>query len=588
MATARLEYVAPWWTYWLHNFPHFTFFFQSVDSTFRPEEASYQQSLILLACVGAVGLGLSLLVLAVYLVCLCCCRKDIDDDTKRPETCCVSWAAIIAGLIICSAVGLGFYGNSQTNDGVYQLTYSLYNANHTLGGINNLVAGSVGNVETGLKQHLERLDEIFATKVEYLQALRFMQLMVNNVIRELTAMPDISKANADLAAIGDQVAFYEYCRWLAYLLLLILDLVICLALCLGMAKQSRWLIITIMAFVMLSLILSWASLGAGTATAVGTSDFCVSPDKFIVNQTKDFISADVAHYYLFCSPNLPNPFQQSLTVCQRSLTTMQIQIQGLLQFSVPLFPTAERDLLGIQRLLNSTEFSLHQLTALLDCRGLHKDYLDALMGVCYDGVEGLLYLSLFSLLAACALSGMLCAIFRVWTLMGSRSALSDPLIPLHAAISVLLQNVNTCTLFASVFVCVVCGCAATSRDKEYDDIDEEDPFNPQARRISYNPRRSNIHSFCSYTSSLGSQASLHPPPQSASNTMPPPEYMNQSMLFGGSPRYENMPLIGRGSPPPSVRWPYGPLVSLYSPSMRTTYPSMTDAQIRHFGTDFQV
>ncbi|XP_059204968.1 protein tweety homolog 2-like isoform X2 [Centropristis striata] len=510
MATARLDYVAPWWTYWLHNFPHFNFFFQSVDNTFKPEEASYQQSLIFLACVGAVGLGLSLLVLAVCLICLCCCRRDIDEDTKRPDTCCLTWSAVITGLIICSAVGVGFYGNSETNDGMYQLTYSLYNANHTLGGINNLVAGSVGNVQTGLKQHLERLDEIFSTRPDYLKVLGFMQLMVN------------------------QIAFAEYYRWLTYLLLLILDLVICLAVCLGMARQSRWLIITIMAFVMLSMILSWASLGAGTASAVGTSDFCVSPDKFIVNQTKDFLAADVAHYYLFCSPNLPNPFQQSLTTCQLSLTTMQNQIKGLLQFSVPIFPTAERDLLGIQRLLNSTESSLHRLTALLDCRGLHKDYVDALMGVCYDGVEGLLYLCLFSLLAACALSAMLCAIFRGWTLMASR-------------------------------------------DKEYDDIDEEDPFNPQARRLSYNPRRSNIHSFCSYTSSLGSQPSLHPPPQSASNVIPPPEYMNQSMLFGGSPRYENVPLIGRGSPPPS-----------YSPSMRTTYLSMTDAQIRHFGTDFQV
>ncbi|XP_038557953.1 protein tweety homolog 2-like isoform X2 [Micropterus salmoides] len=515
MATARLDYVAPWWTYWLHNFPHFSFFFQSVDSTFKPEEASYQQSLIILACVGAVGLVLSLLVLAVYLVCLCCSRRETDDDTKRPNTCCVTWAAVITGLIICSAVGVGFYGNSETNDGVYQLTYSLSNANHTLGGINNLVAGSLSNVETQLKQHLERLDEIFATRADYLQALRFMQLMVNNVIRELIALPDINSANVDLAAIADQTAFIEYYRWLTYLLLLIMDLVICLAMCLGMAKQYRWLHITIMAFVVLSLILSWASLGAGTATAVGTSDFCVSPDKFIVNQTKDFLSADVAHYYLFCSPNLPNPFQQSLTICQRSLTTMQIQIQGLLQFSVPVFPTAERDLLGIQRLLNSTEFSLHQLTVLLDCRGLHKDYLDALMGVCYDGVEGLLYLSVFSLLAACTLTAMLCVMFRLWTLMGSR-------------------------------------------DKEYDDIDEEDPFNPQARRISYNPRRSNVHSFCSFTSSLGSQPSLHPPLQSASNVIPPPEYMNQSMLFGGSPRYENVPLIGRGSPPPSDVLTYNP------------------------------
>lgn len=27
---------------------------------------------------------------------------------------------------------------------------------------------------------------------------------------------------------------------------------------------------------------------------------------------------------------------------------------------------------------------------------------------------------------------------------------------------------------------------------------------------------------------------------------------NQAVLFGGNPRYENTPLIGRGSPPPTV------------------------------------
>lgn len=32
---------------------------------------------------------------------------------------------------------------------------------------------------------------------------------------------------------------------------------------------------------------------------------------------------------------------QALTVFQRSLTTMHIQVTGLLQFAVPLFPTAE-------------------------------------------------------------------------------------------------------------------------------------------------------------------------------------------------------------------------------------------------------
>ncbi|XP_009319941.1 PREDICTED: protein tweety homolog 2 [Pygoscelis adeliae] len=82
----------------------------------------------------------------------------------------------------------------------------------------------------------------------------------------------------------------------------------------------------------------------------------------------------------------------------------------------------------------------------------------------------------------------------------------------------------------------------------------EDPFNPQARRIAtHNPARGQLRSFCSYSSSLGSQSSLHPPAQTISNA-PVSEYMNQAVLFGGNPRYENVPLMGRGSPPPTVQW----------------------------------
>lgn len=135
------------------------------------------------------------------------------------------------------------------------------------------------------------------------------------------------------------------------------------------------------------------------------------------------------------------------------------------------------------------------------------------MGVCYDGVEGLLYLSLFSLLAACALSIMLCIIFRFWTLIGSRSAPKQPFLTITHCLGCAPQRINVPSLPVS------------PREKEYDDIDEEDPFNPEARRISYNSRRSNIQSFCSYTSSMSSQASLPTPPQTASNVLPPPEYM---------------------------------------------------------------
>uniref|UniRef100_A0A3Q3X8T0 Protein tweety homolog n=1 Tax=Mola mola TaxID=94237 RepID=A0A3Q3X8T0_MOLML len=489
MSSARVDYTAPWWTFWLHSFPHIDLRFQPVDNSFQPEEENYQQSLIFLGCVAAAGLGLNLLCLAVYLSCLCCCRKDEEEESKKPNSCCVTWSAVAAGLITCVAVGVGFYGNSETNDGVYQLTYSLYNANHTVDGVDSLVAGTMGSMKRGLHQHLARLDEIFATRGDYVQTLQFMQQMADNVIKQLLGLPDWEQAKVDLASIADQTANMEYYRWLTYLLLLIVDLIICLLACLGLAKQSRWLLTTYLLKSLFAL-------------------------HFIV-------------------PHSAFSRWQSLTIFQRSLTTMQIQIQGLLQFAVPLFPTAERDLLGIQHLLNSSEASLHQLTALLDCRGLNKDYLDAMVGVCYDGVEGVLYLCLFSALAAWAFTVMLCAIPRAWRQIAYR-------------------------------------------ERDYDDIDEEDPFNPRTRRMgSQTPNLTNMHSFCSYSSSMGSQNSLHPPAPAVSNA-PMSEYMNQTVLFGGTPRFENVPLIGRGSPPPS-----------YSPSMRATYLSTTEEQRRQFGNDFQ-
>ncbi|KAG8129230.1 hypothetical protein E2320_015938 [Naja naja] len=406
-----------------------------------------------------------------------------------------------------AAVGIGFYGNSETNDGIYQLIYALDNANHTLSGVDSLVSGTKTQMKIVLEQHVARLNEIFATHSEYVQTLKFMQQMADNIVLQLSGLPVWSDVTVDLSKIANDVSYVEYYRWLSYLLLFILDLVICLIACLGLTKHSRCLLIMMLCCGLLTLCLSWASFAADVSAAVGTSDFCVSPDKFIVNMTKSDLSAEIVQYYLYCRQSLTNPFQQ-------------------------LLPLLQKDLLDIQKLLNYSEMNLHQLTAMLDCRGLHKDYLDALVGICYDGVEGLLYLTLFSLMAAVSFSTIICAVPRAWK---------------HLA----------------------------SRDRDYDDIDEEDPFNPQARRIAaHNPNRGQLRSFCSYSSSLGSQTSLQPPAQTISNA-PVSEYMNQAVLFGGNPRYENVPLIGRGSPPPT-----------YSPSMRATYLAVNDDFRRQPSNEF--
>ena len=74
------------------------------------------------------------------------------------------------------------------------------------------VTGTMGSMKSGLHQHLARLDEIFATRGDYVQTLQFMQQMADNVIKQLLGLPDWEEAKVDLASIADQTASVEYYR----------------------------------------------------------------------------------------------------------------------------------------------------------------------------------------------------------------------------------------------------------------------------------------------------------------------------------------------------------------------------------------
>lgn len=45
---------------------------------------------------------------------------------------------------------------------------------------------------------------------------------------------------------------------------------------------------------------------------------------------------------------------------------------------------------------------------------LWQDYVQALTGLCYDGVEGLIYLVLFSFVTALMFSSIVCSVPHTW------------------------------------------------------------------------------------------------------------------------------------------------------------------------------
>ncbi|XP_032468649.1 protein tweety homolog 1 isoform X2 [Phocoena sinus] len=503
--------------------PRADFQLRPVPSGFAPQEQEYQQALLLVVALAGLGLGLSLIFIAVYLIRFCCCRPPEPPGAKSPPPGggCVTWSCIAALLVGCTGIGIGFYGNSETSDGVSQLSSALRHANHTLTAIDHLVLEMVERLDEAVRTELTTLEEVLTQRTELVAATRGARRQAEAVAQQLQGLAFWQGVPLSPVQVAEDVSFVEeyrtmnnesclshggrtnkkcmneilsvrwnyfFCstrqlrvptrhgsrdredlvldsvlqegrqtwaegvrneeppcrasdrpgsQWLAYVLLLLLELLVCLFTLLGLAKQSRWLVIVMTVMSLLVLVLSWGSMGLEAATAVGLSDFCSSPDTYILNLTREEtgLGSDILNYYFLCNQAVSNPFQQRLTLSQRALANIHSQLQGLEREAVPQFPSAQKPLLSLEETLNVTEGNFHQLVALLHCRGLHKDYGAALRGLCEDALEGLLYLLLFSLLSAGALATALCSLPRAWALFPP----SD----------------------------------------DYDDTDDDDPFNPQ-------------------------------------------------------------------------------------------------------------
>nr|XP_040135843.1 protein tweety homolog 1 isoform X8 [Ictidomys tridecemlineatus] len=405
-----------------------------------PAPIGSQQALLLVAALAGLGLGLSLIFIAVYLIRFCCCRPPEPPGAKStpPGGGCVTWSCVAALLVGCAGIGIGFYGNSETSDGVSQLSSALLHANHTLSTIDHLVRGPVtgqipdshpdwsppqehGTLHSGsevvetverlgeaVRTELTTLEEVLAQRTELVAATRGARWQAEAVAQQLQGLAFWQGVPLSPLQVAEDVSFVEEYRWLAYVLLLLLELLVCLFTLVGLAKQSKWLVVVMTAMSLLVLVLSWGSMGLEAATAVGLSDFCSNPDTYVLNLTQEEtgLSSDILNYYFLCNQAITNPFQQ-------------------------------KPLLSLEETLNVTEGNFHQLVALLHCRGLHKDYGVALRGLCEDALEGLLFLLLFSLLSAGALATTLCSLPRAWALFPPRnpsalcsgSPLSEPLLP---------------------------------------------------------------------------------------------------------------------------------------------------------------
>ncbi|KAJ8389665.1 hypothetical protein AAFF_G00115410 [Aldrovandia affinis] len=508
---AVVNYSPPWWVNLLHRLPHFSLQLEQTSSDFRPEDLEYLQSILLLGGVALACLALDLLFLLIYSFWLCCRRKKTSDQPNA-DCCCTAWCVIIATLVCSAGIAVGFYGNGETCDGVNRLTYSLRHANRTVAGVQKLVTDSNTSLNQTVEESLRQLESQYSKHTDYVSIVQKVQGQLEELVRQMGSIPFWDNRHVSLEGIAAQIELYDWYRWLGYLGLLLFDVLICLLVLFGLIRNSKGTLIGVCLLGVLALIVSWGSLGLELAVSASSSDFCIAPDMYVTRVTEEnaVVKKDILQYYLRCSMGQTNPFQQKLSGSHKALVEMQDDVAELLRSAVREYPKTKGNLEQIQGVLNTTEISLHQLTALVDCRSLHMDYVQAVTGLCYDGLEGLIYLVLFSFVTALMFSSIVCSVPHTW------------------------------------------------HSKRNEDDAEEESLAHSNRQPHDNLYRVHMPSLYSCGSSYGSEASIPAAAHTVSNA-PVTEYMTQNANFQ-NPRCENTPLIGRESPPPS-----------YTSSMRAKY-----------------
>uniref|UniRef100_A0A8C2W8F1 Protein tweety homolog n=1 Tax=Cyclopterus lumpus TaxID=8103 RepID=A0A8C2W8F1_CYCLU len=488
---AVVNYAPPWWVNLLHRMPHFNIEFQLVSSDFRPEDSEYQKSILLLGSVALLCLGLDLLFLLFYSFWLCCRRRKSDDSShshthshQQPsaDCCCTAWCVIIATLVCSAGIAVGFYGNGESSDGASRLAYSLRHANRTVSGVEKLVSDSALALNQTVEESLVQLETAFQEQADYVSIVQKLQGQLDELVRLMVDVPFWSNTDISLEDLAHKTEVFDFYRWLGYLSLLLFDVLICLLVLFGLIRNSRGTLIGVCLLGVLTLIISWGSLGMELAVAAVSVTMATLPSS---------LAPDV-----FCARSL------RLSGSHKALVEMQDDVAELLRSATREYANTKGSLEQIQSVLNSTEVGLHQLTALVDCRSLHMDYVQALTGLCYDGVEGVIYLVLFSFVTALMFSSIVCSVPHTWP------------------------------------------------GKRTDEEDGEDESGASRGGVHDNLYRVHMPSLYSCGSSYGSEASLPATAHTVSNA-PVTEYMSQNANFQ-NPRCENTPLIGRESPPPSV------------------------------------
>ncbi|CAB0042423.1 unnamed protein product [Trichogramma brassicae] len=436
------QYMVPQIAKIFHKFPHFNVTAHLVNSTFNPNSEIYLESLGILASIPAALLILTLLTLLVYLVTRCCDRKPRHRRSIAVLKC---FLAVLA-ILCCGAVAVGLYGNDDVHNGVVQLISAAKIIDGTTRNVKNQTDAIRATLER-VSTDLIALDDKSGDPVSNATILGSLMnaLSLTKANRTLAAT-SIAKIKEPLIAINLAEAIeltdkIEQYRWPVTMGVLSALLILCVVLFVGVARHSRCALITFSVFGLFAIITSWLMASLYLASSVAIGDLCVSPEAYLTRNGSSAF-ARIVPYYTQCDPSMSNPFTRELRDVKQSIEHSRRNIEHIRQYANYLFKDEQLQLQprfsSLTSDVNSIDKQLNSLQAMLDCKPLHHQYVQAAKSLCINGFFGLTLMLLASVAAGFLFTVLVWMDSHTWIYIRKRNDYhqvneQDPYLPPSAA-----------------------------------------------------------------------------------------------------------------------------------------------------------
>lgn len=225
-------------------------------------------------------------------------------------------------------------------------------------------------------------------------------------------------------------------RWPGTVAILALLLVLCAVLLVGVARHSRCALILFSVCGLLAVTGSWLMSGLYLSTSVAIGDLCIDPADYLVSEVPKELPTEVLLYYTQCDVARSNPFTQRLRESQNAITNARAAMLTVTRRSQALFKAAglTPKLAAVGADLNSGERLLTHLTAHVDCKAVHYNYVAATRCLCEGGLLGLVLMLVASFVAAIFLTVMVWVDSHTWIYIRKRhdyAQVDEPAYVLH-------------------------------------------------------------------------------------------------------------------------------------------------------------